>query len=236
MAGELTTTITFADGDQITSAKLNQIISGASFTADAVTGTTLTVTGGKLKVGTITSSELGTGCVTVAAIGSNAVTSTKILNGNVTTEKLADSAVTAAKIADGVITFAKMATAAVATQSVMQNETAGYVVTPSEVKHSKRAAKCHGCFSMGSGSRNLLSNSVNVASVTSLSSTTTRVTLDDPMSSAFYTVFATWESASSADNQTVSIFNKTATYFEIKHPADTTPSRRINFMAFGILA
>jgi hypothetical protein len=235
MAGELTTTINFADGDQVTSAKLNEIISGASFTTSAITGTTLSVTGGKMKVGTITSSELGVGCVTATAIAANAVTSTRILNGNVTTEKIADSAVTAAKIADGAITFAKLATAAAATKTVMQSETAGYVVIPSMVKHADGAAKAHGCFSMAAGTRTLLSYNENIASATYLSSTTTRVTFDNAMIDAYYTVLATWESNSAADNQTVSIFNKNATYFEIKHATEAS-LRRINFIVFGRLA
>jgi len=235
MAGELTTTIDFSDGEQVTSAKLDQIISGASFTASAVTGTTLTVTGGKLKVGTITSSEMGTASVTAPALASDSVISTKILDGNVTTAKVADLAIIAAKIADGTITFGKLATAAAATKSVMQSETAGYVVIPSMVKHSDGAAKAHGCFSLSAGARSLQSNSENIDSVLYLSSTTTRVVFDDIMSSDAYTVVATWESNSSADNQYVSIFNKGQSYFEIKHPTEAS-LRRINFIVFGRLA
>lgn len=85
MAGALTTTITFADGDQVTSTKLNQIISGASFTSDAITGTTLLVTGGQLKVGTITASEMGTNSVTNTAIDAEAVAF-----ANIDTTSLAD--------------------------------------------------------------------------------------------------------------------------------------------------
>lgn len=83
MAGALTTTITFADGDQVTSSKLNQIISGTSFTSDAITGTTLIVTGGQLKVGTITASEMGLDSVTGTAIAAEAVAYGNILSSDI---------------------------------------------------------------------------------------------------------------------------------------------------------
>lgn len=232
MAGELTTTITFADGDQVTSAKLNQIITGASFTTSAVTGTTLTVTGGKLKVGTITSSEMGAASVTATALASNAVTTAKIYDGNVITEKLADSAVTAVKIAPNTITFSRISTGTIATKTLMQNETASLLVTPDMVKHSKRAAKAHGCIAIGGGTRSILPNSVNVTSVSRDSATTTRVVLDNDMSSDDYTVLLTWESASAASNEYASVYDKTAGGFYIKHATEDT-AKRINFVAFG---
>lgn len=232
MAGELTTTITFADGDQVTSAKLNQIISGASFTTSAVTGTTLTVTGGKLKVGTITSSEMGTASVTATALASNAVTTAKIYDGNVTTAKLAAAAVTGAKIATETITYSNLSTGLSATSTVMKNETAGYMVTADSFQHSRRASKAHGCISIGGGTRALLANSLNVSSVARDSATTTQVVLDTNMSSDNYTVLVTWESASTADNQTASVYDKTAGGFYIKHPTEAT-ARRLNFVAFG---
>ena len=68
----------YANLDTVTSTNLNAIAGGSSFVAGAVTGTTLAVVGGALKVNTITATEMGTG----------AVTTTAILDGNVTPAKL----------------------------------------------------------------------------------------------------------------------------------------------------
>jgi hypothetical protein len=57
---------------------MNNIIDQTVFTSDAITGSTLAVDTGKLKVNTITASE----------IASNAVTTAKISDGSVTTDKL----------------------------------------------------------------------------------------------------------------------------------------------------
>jgi hypothetical protein len=57
---------------------MNNIIDQTVFTSDAITGSTLAVDTGKLKVNTITASE----------IASNAVTTAKISDGSVTTAKL----------------------------------------------------------------------------------------------------------------------------------------------------
>lgn len=232
MAGELTTTIDFSDGDQVTSAKLDQIISGASFTTSAVTGTTLTVTGGKLKVGTITSSEMGTSSVLATAIASNAVISTKIADGNITTSKIATGAVTTAKIADGAITAVHMSAGIAATESAMQNETGGYVVTPDFVKHSDRVTKAHGCVALTATTRTLLGNSVNVSSVDPTSTTLTRIYLATNMGSVNYTVLATWESTGTADLQAVAVYGKAASFFTLKHDT-ASADRRINFVVFG---
>lgn len=75
---KLTTTQQFANGDQITSTKLNNIIDDASFGADAVVGSTLAVVGGQLKVNEITASEIAT----------DAVTTDKVLDENITLPKL----------------------------------------------------------------------------------------------------------------------------------------------------
>jgi hypothetical protein len=78
MAGVVDTTYTFTATDTITSTKMNNIIDQTVFTSDAITGSTLAVDTGKLKVNTITANE----------ITSNAVTTAKISDGSVTTDKL----------------------------------------------------------------------------------------------------------------------------------------------------
>lgn len=229
MAGELTTTITFADGDQVTSAKLNQIISGASFTTDAVTGSTLTVTGGKLKVGTITSSELGAGSVTATALASDAVTTAKIYDGNVTNAKLSTGAVSRSKILDGALFTEHFSTDAFATKAQAQAETAGYLIGGDNAKHTMGAAKAYGEFNITSTSRSIKSNSYNVASLTRIDSTHTTVTLTNNMSSAFYTVVATFVGD---DTQALGVYDKAAGSFKIAHPAEAA-NRAVNFVVFG---
>lgn len=79
MAGVIQTSQSFANGDSVTSTKLNAIATGSSFTSDAVTGTGLTVTGaGTLSLGTVASSNMGTNSVLTASIADNAVTAAKL--------------------------------------------------------------------------------------------------------------------------------------------------------------
>ena len=94
----ISTSINFEDGDQVTSAKLNGIISGTTVAADAITGDTLAVVGGRLKVNTITSSEMGPLSVATAALIDEAVTTDKLATSSVTTAKVTDANITAAKL------------------------------------------------------------------------------------------------------------------------------------------
>ena len=230
MPGVIATTQTFADGDQVTSAKLNNLISLSSFTDDAVTGTTLTVTGGKLKVGTITSAEIGANAILTVGIADNAVTTVKIADGNITSVKLANLAVTAAKIMDGSITAAKLSGNVVPTEAVMEAETAGYLVTPDFVKHSLRVAKAHGVVELTAG-RDMMVNKLNVASASAITTTTTRIQFTTDMGATNYTVLASWESTT-ADAQMVGVYNKAAGGFYLKHPV-AAADKFINFVVFG---
>ena len=235
MAGQLTTTITFANGDQITSAKLNEIISGASFTAAAIAGTTLSVVSGQLKVGTITSSEMGVNSVTTTAITDANVTTAKIADGAITTDKLANAAITSAKIATGTITVANLATAALATKALMQNKTAGYLVTPDTVKHAPGVAKAYGEFNIADATRTIKANSQNIASLTRIDATHTTVALDVNMDSANYIVLATFVGTdSSPENNAVSVYAKAAASFKLVHTSEGA-GRALNFVVFGNL-
>jgi len=123
MAGVVETTNTFATNDVITSTAMNNIIDQTLFTEDAISGGTLAMISGKLKVATsgITSNEMAVNAVTTntiadlnvttAKLADNAVTTAKIANLNVTTGKIADLGVTTAKIADSNVTTAKIADA-----------------------------------------------------------------------------------------------------------------------------
>lgn len=231
----ISTTITFADNDQVTSAKLNEIMSGASFTAGAIAGTTLSVVGGQLKVGTITSSEMGVDSVTTTALTALSVTTAKIADGAITTDKLANAGVTGGKIALATITLANVATSVFATKAVMQNKTAGYLVTPDMVKHSPGVAKAYGEFNIADATRTIKANSQNIASLTRIDATHTTVALDVNMDSANYIVLATFVGTdSSPENNAVSVYAKAAASFKLVHTSEGA-GRALNFVVFGNL-
>jgi len=106
--GAVNTTYEFTATDVITSTKLNNVLDQSFMTSNAITGGTLEVVSGKLKVGTLTSSELGANCVNTDQIATNAVTTIKIADSTgasdgVTTVKLATGAVTAVKLANDAV-------------------------------------------------------------------------------------------------------------------------------------
>lgn len=112
----LTKGTTFADGDQVTSTKLNNLVDAAAFVAGS-SGTTddatLEVAAGQLRVKTVQTGNLATGSVTTAKLAdssgaSDGVTTAKLATGAVTTAKLADLAVTNAKIADATVLAVKI--------------------------------------------------------------------------------------------------------------------------------
>ena len=80
MAGVVETTHTFATNEVITSTLMNNIIDQTLFTSDALSGGTLALTAGKLKVATsgITSNEMGVNSVTTNAIASSSSASTGV--------------------------------------------------------------------------------------------------------------------------------------------------------------
>ena len=73
MPGVVDTSHTFATNDVVTSTLLNNIIDQTLFTSDALSGGTLALTSGKMKVATsgITSNELAANAVTTSAIASS---------------------------------------------------------------------------------------------------------------------------------------------------------------------
>lgn len=225
------TTITWADTDQVTSAKLNQIVSGLSFETGDLTGTTLLVVGGKLKVGTITSSEMGANSVTSSAIANQAVETSNIAPGAVTAAKIASATITADKITSATLTFSLLSADALATQSVMENETSGYIVTPNRVKHAPGAAKAHGEFAITGTGRTIKSNSVNIASLTRVSATQTTVTLTTNMGSANYTVITSGVTDGTEVIDSC-VYDKAAGSFKIRHSTEGA-GRSIAFVVYG---
>ena len=80
MAGVVETTHTFATNEVITSTLMNNIIDQTLFTSDALSGGTLALTAGKIKVATsgITSNEMGVNSVTTNAIASSSSANTGV--------------------------------------------------------------------------------------------------------------------------------------------------------------
>ncbi len=234
MPAVIQTTQTWADGDQVTSSKLINILGGSSFTNDAVVGTTLTVVGGQMKVGTITSSEMGSASVTATALAASAVETAKLADGAVTTVKLGNLSVTGAKIAAGTITRDKVADSAYAVKATMEQQLKDYVTPPSSVKFSPSSAKAHGSFLTASTARNIRANSFNITSLTRVSSTQTTILLATNMNSTNYTVVACFESDGSETGE-VAVYDKTAGSFKIRHPSESA-GRAVNFTVFGTYA
>lgn len=236
MAGVITTTITFASSNAVTPAKLNQIATGSSFTDQAITGTTLAVTGGQLKVGTITSNEMGASSVGTTALASQSVTSAKIADGNVTAAKLATNSVTATKIGDEAVGFAKVAPEALATQSKMQSESDDALVIPNMVRYCPGVAKASGNVAI-SGTGRTINSAYNVsANGTRNSTTSTTITLTDDMANENYTVLLTLYTDGTATTSDATVSARTVGSFTIKHPAEGAPYERIAFAVFGTLA
>jgi len=122
MAGVVETTNTFATNDVITSTAMNNIIDQTLFTSDALSGSTLALVAGKMKVATsgITSNEMGVGAVTLNAIANGVITNDKInASAAIDLSKLATGALPAAitiasaNIVDGTIVAADIASAAI---------------------------------------------------------------------------------------------------------------------------
>jgi hypothetical protein len=127
MAGVVETTHTFATNEVITSTLMNNIIDQTLFTSDALSGGTLALTAGKIKVATsgITSNEMGVDAVTANAIASGVITNVKIsataaislsklavealpVGITVATANILDANVTTAKILDANVTAPKL--------------------------------------------------------------------------------------------------------------------------------
>ena len=103
---------TFSDGEQVTSAKLNTAVDGATFASGAVDDVSTQLSGGAIIV--------KDGGVGTAKIADSNVTTAKIADSNVTTAKLADSSVVFAKL-DNVIDDDTMATASATTLATSES-------------------------------------------------------------------------------------------------------------------
>jgi hypothetical protein len=123
---------TYANGDQVTSGGLNNLVDNATFVSGAVDGVSTQLSSGAIivKDGGVSTAKLADNAVTTAKITNSNVTTAKIADANVTTAKIADSNVTTAKIADSNVTKAKIED--VANMKVLGN-TSGSATAPQEV-------------------------------------------------------------------------------------------------------
>jgi hypothetical protein len=221
-----TTTISFTDGLQVTSARLNEIVSGFRIASDSVDGTSVTLTAGVLSVGTLSAANLGADSVTTVKILDLNVTTGKIADLAVTAGKLAADAVTAAKILDGAVTFAKTLTADRAVQADMQSETASHFVSPDVLKFHPGVAKAYGTVSFENGVTTI-TGGYNITSASD-GGTTRVVTMAITMANTNYIVLATGNGGGSQYNCTA----KTTTTFTLEGPAEAA-SRSCSFVVFG---
>jgi hypothetical protein len=122
MPGVVETSHTFATNEVITSTLMNNIIDETLFTSDALSGGTLALVAGKMKVATsgITSNEVASNAITLNAIADNVITNAKInASAAIDLSKLATGAlptaitVASANIVDGTIVTADIADAAI---------------------------------------------------------------------------------------------------------------------------
>jgi len=102
---------TFANGEQLTAAKINNITALSTFDpTNAVDNASTNVVGGAIVVrdAGITTGKIADLAVSEAKIAALAVTEGKIGGSAVTADKIASGAVTTAKILDANVTFAKL--------------------------------------------------------------------------------------------------------------------------------
>jgi hypothetical protein len=201
---------TFADGDQVTSTKLNNLVDAATFVSGS-SGTTdnatLQVNGsGRLEVKTIQTGNIANG----------AVTTVKIPDSNITTAKIADANVTEVKIADANVTAVKIGASAVITDKIA----AGAVTAPKLSGAQTGTAPIFGVRAWGkfegqsSDGLCVLNAGGNVASVTRISSGLYEIVMTNAMpSDTSYAVVATSDSFSS---QMETGFTETNTTFRLR--------------------
>lgn len=230
MAGVIDTTQTFSDGDTVTSTKLNNIADQSTFTSDAITGSTLAVDSGKLKVNTISASQISTDAVTTNKIQNNSITAEKILDGEITSSKLPDSVISESKLADGSVTYAKIDSTIFADQSETEAETASKVVEADFLKYHPGVAKAYGIVNYESGSATV-TGGYNVTSATDTGNSR-KVTLSVTMANTSYVVVCGTEGWTND----IEVTGKTTTSFDLNPDGLEGSGKKLTFTVFGQLA
>jgi len=231
MPGVVETTNTFATNQVITSTALNNIIDQTLFTSDALSGNTLALVAGKMKVATsgITSNEMGTNAVTANAIADGVITNAKInASAAIDLSKLATGAlptaitIASANIVDGTIVAGDIASAAITAPKLDGAQTGTAPIF---------GVRSAGTFLFQSSSRTLNANSLNAASVTRINSTSTSVTFTTALPNANYSVVATYND-NTEYTSVIRAFNKTTAGFSLDHQTEGT-GRTMGFIVVG---
>lgn len=131
---EITTTQSFADGDTVTAAKLNNIIANASVGAEIITNRSELTSVDASNDFVLGYDASATGLRKIKPtniVADSSITTAKLNDSSVTTAKINDSAVTTAKVNNGAITSAKVDTTGVAVLGTAQSFTTahGFAVT-----------------------------------------------------------------------------------------------------------
>lgn len=231
--GVINTAYTFSEGDSVTPDRLNNITDASTFTSNAITGTTLAIDSGKLKVGTITSAEMGANSVVSAAITDGAVTTAKIPDNSIITAKINAAQITTEKINDDAVTTAKVDEPTV---SDMKNE-ADKVAVVDMLTHHPGIAKAWGVIENLDTTPSIRTGGYNVSSVSvnSGDSDYFDVTLTNAMDGTNYVVCATFQDDSSSTPQPAEAVPTSATVFTTGANWKVSGSA-IQFVIYGHLA
>lgn len=226
----------FADGDQVTSDKLNDLVDAAAFVAGSggtTDNATMQVSGGVLAVKTIqtaniansavTSDKLGTGSVIEAKIGAGAVTETKLATDSVTEAKIADDSVTNAKMADNAVDTAEIVDGAVTAAKLDGGQTGSLPIY---------GIRCYGRIEIGSSTRTIVAaSSSNIATATRDGANRTDITFTTAMPDANYLVVGSYGGEESL-SPVFSVYDKTTSGFSVFHVNDLD-GRYIEFIVIG---
>jgi hypothetical protein len=211
---------TFSDGEQVTSAKLNTAVDGATFASGAVDDVSTQLSGGAIIV--------KDGGVGTAKITDNAVTSAKILDSNVTKGKIEDvanmkvlgntSGSSAAPQEVSILDEDDM-TSDSSTSIPTQQSVKAYVDDSSIIKTSG-TAPYYGCRAWGTydGVSNTLNGNGNISSVSRTGTGYYTVYFSTSMPNSNYAVVI-GSSASgafgTAYNSNMRVYNKTVSSFQL---------------------
>jgi hypothetical protein len=195
MAGVVETTNTFATNDVITSTAMNNIIDQTLFTSDALSGGTLALVAGKIKVATsgITSNEMAVNAVTTNTIADSAITNAKIsASAAIDLSKLATGALpTAITVASANIVNGTIATADIADANITASKLSGAQTGSAPIYGARAWVMFDGTrnASGGTDSANtarFIYASGNVSSVLRLSRGSYQINFTVPMDGAAY--------------------------------------------------
>jgi len=216
----ITTGKTFANGEQLTADKLNQVTDNATFTTSAVDNVSTQLAGEAIIV----------------------------RDGGVTTAKLDDSAVTTAKIADANVTFAKLTdvidddTMDAATDTTLAtSESIKAYVDSNGITQTTGAPPYYGCraWAFYNQVTDTVEASGNIASIERTATGYSTVTFTEPMPSSFYAVSITGSGEVNVAH-TVGFIAGTPTassfqigFYNVNNSAQTANNSRVGITVFA---